>query len=141
LVFALLKWASANSAQVIFEGETTWGYEEWSGPLFSVSGENIVVTGASGHSLNGDGSRCRYRGKTFFLFWTVSRFSLRQCVDSPKTFLIRQLLTPSLPRVGWRRIERRQNQAQVLLCPRPHWNFIYQRPQHPQHACPSLLNR
>lgn len=46
-----------NFDQVIFEGETTWGYEEWSGPLFSVSGEDITVTGASGHSLNGDGSK------------------------------------------------------------------------------------
>jgi len=42
---------------VIFEGETTFGYEEWSGPLVSVSGENIVVTGASGNSLNGGGAR------------------------------------------------------------------------------------
>jgi galacturan 1,4-alpha-galacturonidase len=42
---------------VIFEGETTWGYEEWSGPLFSVSGADITVTGASGHSLNGNGAK------------------------------------------------------------------------------------
>ena len=41
---------------MIFEGETTWEYEEWSGPLFSVSGEDIVVTGASGNSLNGNGA-------------------------------------------------------------------------------------
>lgn len=46
-----------NFKQVIFEGTTTWGYEEWSGPLFSVSGENIAVSGASGHSLNGNGAR------------------------------------------------------------------------------------
>jgi galacturan 1,4-alpha-galacturonidase len=45
-----------SGTTVIFEGETTWGYEEWSGPLFSVSGENIVVKGASGHSLNGNGA-------------------------------------------------------------------------------------
>jgi polygalacturonase len=43
--------------QVIFEGETTWEYEEWSGPLFSVSGTNIAVSGASGHSLNGNGAK------------------------------------------------------------------------------------
>lgn len=45
-----------SGTHVIFEGETTWGYEEWSGPLFSVSGEDITVTGASGHSLNGNGA-------------------------------------------------------------------------------------
>ncbi|PMD45209.1 glycoside hydrolase family 28 protein [Hyaloscypha variabilis F] len=45
-----------SGTHVIFEGETTWGYEEWSGPLFSVSGEDIVVTGASGNSLNGNGA-------------------------------------------------------------------------------------
>ncbi|PWY67912.1 polygalacturonase E precursor pgaE [Aspergillus heteromorphus CBS 117.55] len=42
---------------VIFEGETTFGYEEWDGPLVSVSGTDITVTGASGAYLNGDGSR------------------------------------------------------------------------------------
>jgi polygalacturonase len=42
--------------QVIFEGTTTFGFEEWSGPLISVSGTNIVVTGASGHVINGEGA-------------------------------------------------------------------------------------
>ncbi|PYH95718.1 polygalacturonase E precursor [Aspergillus ellipticus CBS 707.79] len=42
---------------VIFEGETTFGYEEWDGPLVSVSGTDITVTGADGAYLNGDGSR------------------------------------------------------------------------------------
>jgi len=46
-----------SGTHVVFEGTTTWGYEEWSGPLFSVSGENIVVTGASGNSLNGNGAK------------------------------------------------------------------------------------
>ncbi|KAH8687765.1 putative endo-polygalacturonase [Tricladium varicosporioides] len=45
-----------SGTHVIFEGETTFGYEEWSGPLISVSGENIVVTGATGHSINGGGA-------------------------------------------------------------------------------------
>ena len=40
-----------------FQGETTWGYEEWSGPLFSISGADITVTGAPGHSLNGNGAK------------------------------------------------------------------------------------
>ncbi|KAJ5133681.1 hypothetical protein N7448_001295 [Penicillium atrosanguineum] len=42
---------------VIFEGETTFGYKEWSGPLVSVSGTDITVQGASGAYLNGDGAR------------------------------------------------------------------------------------
>ncbi|KAH8811882.1 putative extracellular polygalacturonase [Xylogone sp. PMI_703] len=46
-----------QGTHVIFEGTTTWGYKEWSGPLVSISGEDIVVTGASGHSLNADGAR------------------------------------------------------------------------------------
>lgn len=46
-----------DNTEVIFSGETTFGYEEWSGPLISVSGSGIKVSGASGNSLNGDGSR------------------------------------------------------------------------------------
>lgn len=46
-----------NTSQVEFEGTTTWDYEEWSGPLFSVSGTDITVTGASGHELNGNGAK------------------------------------------------------------------------------------
>ncbi|OJZ80658.1 glycoside hydrolase family 28 protein [Aspergillus luchuensis CBS 106.47] len=46
-----------DGTHVIFEGETTFGYEEWSGPLVSVSGTDITVTGADGAYLNGDGSR------------------------------------------------------------------------------------
>ncbi|KAH8585650.1 putative extracellular polygalacturonase [Bisporella sp. PMI_857] len=46
-----------DNTQVIFQGTTTFGYEEWSGPLVSVSGKGIQVTGASGSVLNGDGAR------------------------------------------------------------------------------------
>ncbi|PWY88855.1 polygalacturonase-4 precursor (PG-IV) [Aspergillus sclerotioniger CBS 115572] len=46
-----------EGTHVIFEGETTFGYEEWDGPLVSVSGTDITVTGADGAYLNGDGSR------------------------------------------------------------------------------------
>jgi hypothetical protein len=46
-----------NLLQVIFEGETTFGYEEWAGPLVSISGTDITVTASSGAYLNGDGSR------------------------------------------------------------------------------------
>ncbi len=43
---------------VIFQGETTFEYEEWEGPLFAVSGTNVKVAGeASGGSiLNGNGA-------------------------------------------------------------------------------------
>jgi len=47
---------TANT-QVIFEGTTTFGYKEWAGPLVSVSGKGIKVSGASGSVLDGDGSR------------------------------------------------------------------------------------
>lgn len=42
--------------QVTFEGETTFGFEEWSGPLFAISGTSITITGASGSTLNGQGA-------------------------------------------------------------------------------------
>ncbi|ESZ91886.1 polygalacturonase 1 [Sclerotinia borealis F-4128] len=46
-----------SGTQVTFEGTTTFGYEEWSGPLFSVSGADITVTGASGSVLDGQGAK------------------------------------------------------------------------------------
>ena len=48
--------ADSSTYQVIFEGETTFGYEEWSGPLVSVSGTDITVTASSGAYLNGNGA-------------------------------------------------------------------------------------
>lgn len=47
-----------DNTVVIFEGETTFGYEEWEGPLFAVSGTNIKVAGESSSSsiLNGNGA-------------------------------------------------------------------------------------
>lgn len=41
---------------VIFEGTTTWGFAEWSGSLFSVSGDSITVKGAPGSVLDGQGA-------------------------------------------------------------------------------------
>lgn len=41
---------------MIFEGETTWGYEEWDGPLLQIEGTGITITGASGAYLNGNGA-------------------------------------------------------------------------------------
>ncbi|KAF7922442.1 uncharacterized protein EAE98_007968 [Botrytis deweyae] len=46
-----------SGTQVIFEGTTTFGYEEWSGPLLSVSGADITVTGAAGNKLDGQGAK------------------------------------------------------------------------------------
>jgi polygalacturonase len=46
-----------SGTSVIFEGTTTFGYKEWSGPLVSVSGTDITVTGASGSVLDGGGAQ------------------------------------------------------------------------------------
>ncbi|KAF5003512.1 hypothetical protein FDECE_9935 [Fusarium decemcellulare] len=46
-----------DGTHVVFEGETTWGYEEWKGPLLKISGKKITVEGAEGAVLNADGAR------------------------------------------------------------------------------------
>jgi hypothetical protein len=46
----------ANCSEVVFEGNTSFGYAEWSGSLFSVSGTNITVKGAPGSFLDGQGA-------------------------------------------------------------------------------------
>lgn len=43
--------------KVIFKGQTTWGYKEWSGPLLKISGTGITIKGDTGAYLNGQGSR------------------------------------------------------------------------------------
>ena len=45
-----------DGTKVIFSGTTSFGYKEWSGPLISVSGNNILIQGASGHVINGNGA-------------------------------------------------------------------------------------
>ncbi|KAI1084766.1 endopolygalacturonase PGa [Whalleya microplaca] len=45
-----------DSTTVTFEGNTTFGYSEWDGPLFSVSGNNVTVRGAEGSVLDGQGA-------------------------------------------------------------------------------------
>ncbi|KAI1095494.1 endopolygalacturonase [Rostrohypoxylon terebratum] len=42
---------------VTFQGTTSFGYKEWSGPLISVSGTSITVKGASGHVIDGNGAQ------------------------------------------------------------------------------------
>jgi polygalacturonase len=43
---------------VIFRGETSFAYEEWTGPLFAVSGTNVKVAGENADTaiLNGNGA-------------------------------------------------------------------------------------
>lgn len=45
-----------DDTTVIFQGTTTWEYEEWSGPLFAVSGTGIKVAGTSSAVLDGQGA-------------------------------------------------------------------------------------
>ncbi|MCJ1444303.1 MAG: hypothetical protein MMC23_004804 [Stictis urceolatum] len=47
----------ADDTSVIFEGTTTWGYEEWAGPLLQIEGTGIKISGASGALLDGGGAR------------------------------------------------------------------------------------
>ncbi|KAF3037066.1 hypothetical protein E8E12_002697 [Didymella heteroderae] len=47
----------ADDTTVIFEGTTTWGYKEWTGPLLNIGGNKITVQAASGAVLNPDGAR------------------------------------------------------------------------------------
>ncbi|KKK13564.1 hypothetical protein P175DRAFT_0559276 [Aspergillus ochraceoroseus IBT 24754] len=42
---------------VIFEGETTFGYKEWKGPLISMSGTSITVKQAPGAKIDCGGAR------------------------------------------------------------------------------------
>ncbi|KAI1852643.1 hypothetical protein JX266_002184 [Neoarthrinium moseri] len=46
-----------DGTTVTFEGTTSFGYKEWSGPLISVSGKGVTVSGASGHVIDGNGAK------------------------------------------------------------------------------------
>ncbi|KAJ5747572.1 uncharacterized protein N7511_009268 [Penicillium nucicola] len=46
-----------DGTKVIFQGETTFGYKEWKGPLIRVAGTNIEVSGEDGHVINGNGAK------------------------------------------------------------------------------------
>ncbi|GJC98804.1 endopolygalacturonase 1 [Colletotrichum higginsianum] len=46
-----------SGTHVTFQGKTTFGYKEWEGPLISFSGTNILIDGASGHSIDCEGQR------------------------------------------------------------------------------------
>ncbi|KAE8149904.1 putative endopolygalacturonase B [Aspergillus avenaceus] len=47
----------SDGTTVVFEGETTFGYKEWEGPLISMSGKDITIKQATGAKINCDGSR------------------------------------------------------------------------------------
>jgi polygalacturonase len=46
-----------KGTHVTFQGTTTFAYKAWEGPLISVSGTDITVTGASGHVIDGNGAK------------------------------------------------------------------------------------
>ncbi|EOD47608.1 glycoside hydrolase family 28 protein [Neofusicoccum parvum] len=46
-----------SGTTVEFQGTTSFGYKEWEGPLISVSGTDITVSGASGHVIDGNGAK------------------------------------------------------------------------------------
>ncbi|KAF7549942.1 hypothetical protein G7Z17_g6058 [Cylindrodendrum hubeiense] len=46
-----------SGTHVIFQGKTTFGYKEWEGPLISFTGSNLLIEGASGHSIDCQGQR------------------------------------------------------------------------------------
>ncbi|KAJ5388776.1 hypothetical protein N7509_011317 [Penicillium cosmopolitanum] len=45
-----------DDTTVIFQGKTTWGYKEWSGPLLQISGTGITIKGDTGAYLDGQGA-------------------------------------------------------------------------------------
>ncbi|KAI7461635.1 Endopolygalacturonase [Hortaea werneckii] len=46
-----------DGTTVTFEGTTTFGYEEWKGPLISFSGTDITIHGADGHLIDMGGDQ------------------------------------------------------------------------------------
>ncbi|KAL1505593.1 hypothetical protein ABEB36_005122 [Hypothenemus hampei] len=50
-----LKLNLTNGAEVVFRGNTSFGYEQWDGPLVTINGTNITVRGESGSVIDGLG--------------------------------------------------------------------------------------
>ncbi|KAG5950810.1 hypothetical protein E4U53_004375 [Claviceps sorghi] len=46
-----------DNTHVIFSGKTTFGYAAWDGPMISISGKGISITGAPGNIIDGGGRR------------------------------------------------------------------------------------
>ncbi|KAF7946851.1 uncharacterized protein EAE97_004100 [Botrytis byssoidea] len=72
-----------TGTQVIFQGTTGFDHFKWAGPLLSISGKDIKVTGAAGHVINGNGT----------LYWDGLGSNVKP-VDKPK-FLFAHSLTGS----------------------------------------------
>jgi len=47
----------ADGTTLVFSGTVTFGYAEWDGPMVSVSGNDITVTGESGSLIDGGGAQ------------------------------------------------------------------------------------
>lgn len=45
-----------SGTKIIFTGTVTFGYVEWEGPLVTVGGSKITITGSPGHLFNGNGA-------------------------------------------------------------------------------------
>ncbi|THW05491.1 putative endo-polygalacturonase [Aureobasidium pullulans] len=48
---------AADGATITFAGTTTFEYSEWSGPLIRAGGKGVTITGASGHTIDGNGAK------------------------------------------------------------------------------------
>ncbi|PYH49746.1 glycoside hydrolase family 28 protein [Aspergillus saccharolyticus JOP 1030-1] len=48
---------AADGTTITFEGTTSFGYEEWDGPLIRFGGKQLTITQADGAVIDGDGSR------------------------------------------------------------------------------------
>ncbi|KAK8038311.1 endo-polygalacturonase [Apiospora phragmitis] len=46
-----------DGTHVTFKGTTSFGFKAWKGPLLSFSGNNILIDGASGHVIDGNGGK------------------------------------------------------------------------------------
>lgn len=133
-----------QGTHVIFEGETTFGFEEWSGPLVSVSGTDITVTASSGAFFNGDGARwwdgkplsqpnpslMIYHSDDFFISGQGSNGG----VTKPKFFYARKSsFRPHLPK--------KLDISDMEPIPRQSHFLYYYRSLFPKHAGPGCLRR
>ncbi|KAF7881291.1 hypothetical protein EAF00_011964 [Botryotinia globosa] len=69
-----------TGTKVIFKGNTVFGHSKWAGPLISISGQDIEVTGAAGHVIDGNGP----------LYWDGIGSNVKP-VDKPKFFTAHRL--------------------------------------------------
>ncbi|TGO07403.1 hypothetical protein BTUL_0280g00050 [Botrytis tulipae] len=69
-----------TGTQVIFQGTTGFDHFKWAGPLISISGQDIKVTGGNQHVINGNGT----------LYWDGLGSNTKP-VDKPKFFAAHSL--------------------------------------------------